>query len=79
MKAERTEGGWLFTVIDDGVGISPERIDLLLEQNESNGEHGVGLRNINKRLRFEYGTSLELASEPGHGTSVAFRIPDLQS
>ncbi|WP_145052964.1 ATP-binding protein [Paenibacillus xylanexedens] len=79
LKAERSEGGWLFTVIDDGVGISPERIDLLLEQNESNGEHGVGLRNINKRLRFEYGTSLELASEPGHGTSVAFRIPDLQS
>ncbi|WP_338541637.1 sensor histidine kinase [Paenibacillus tundrae] len=79
LKAERSEGGWLFTVIDDGVGISPERIDLLLEQNESNGEHGVGLRNINKRLRFEYGTSLELASEPGRGTSVAFRIPDLQS
>ncbi|PWW34707.1 MULTISPECIES: sensor histidine kinase [Paenibacillus] len=79
LTAERIEGDWLFTVIDDGVGISPERIDLLLEQNESNGEHGVGLRNINKRLRFEYGTSLELASEPGRGTSVAFRIPDIQS
>ncbi|MCM3174899.1 ATP-binding protein [Paenibacillus sp. MER 99-2] len=78
LKAERAEGGWLFTVTDDGVGISPERINLLLEQNESNGEHGVGLRNINKRLRFEYGTSLELASEPGRGTSVAFRIPDIQ-
>ncbi|WP_145410196.1 ATP-binding protein [Paenibacillus xylanexedens] len=78
LKAERSEGGWLFTVTDDGVGISPERIDLLLEQNESNGEHGVGLRNINKRLRFEYGTSLELASEPGRGTSVAFRILDIQ-
>lgn len=78
LKAERSEGGWLFTVTDDGVGISTERIDLLLEQNELNGEHGVGLRNINKRLRFEYGTSLELASEPGRGTSVAFRIPDIQ-
>ncbi|MDQ0172852.1 sensor histidine kinase [Paenibacillus tundrae] len=79
LTAVRTEGYWLFTVTDDGVGISSERIDLFLDQNESSSEQGVGLRNINKRLRFEYGTALELTSEPGRGTSVAFRIPDMQS
>ncbi|WP_342554243.1 ATP-binding protein [Paenibacillus sp. FSL R7-0652] len=79
LTASRADGFWLFTITDDGVGISPERIHLFMDPNESNVEQGVGLRNINKRLRFEYGTSLELMSEPGRGTSVAFRIPDMQS
>ncbi|WP_188594506.1 sensor histidine kinase [Paenibacillus silvae] len=79
LTASKADGFWLFTVIDDGVGMSSELLNLLLDQNESNGEQGVGLRNINKRLRFEYGTSLELMSEPGRGTSVAFCIPDMQT
>ncbi|WNS41558.1 ATP-binding protein [Paenibacillus sp. MMS20-IR301] len=78
LTAERSDGYWLFVVTDDGVGIPPERMKGLLGQDEPGGRQGVGLRNIDKRLRFEYGTLLELTSELGRGTSVAFRIPDVQ-
>ncbi|WP_339239537.1 ATP-binding protein [Paenibacillus sp. FSL R5-0517] len=73
---QRLEEDWLFVVSDDGVGIPPDRMKILLEHSESAVQQGVGLRNIDKRLRFEYGTSLVLTSEPGHGTSVAFHIPN---
>ncbi|WP_434752900.1 ATP-binding protein [Paenibacillus amylolyticus] len=78
LTAVCAEGYWLFTVTDDGIGISHEQQQQLLDQIKPNSEQGVGLRNIDKRLRFEYGTALEITSEPGHGTSVAFRIPDVQ-
>ncbi|WFR62987.1 ATP-binding protein [Paenibacillus amylolyticus] len=76
---ERSEEDWLFVVSDDGVGIPPERMKILLKHSESTVQQGVGLRNIDKRLRFEYGTSLVLTSELGRGTSVSFRIPNVLS
>ncbi|WP_145152793.1 ATP-binding protein [Paenibacillus xylanexedens] len=79
LTVERSEEDWLFVVSDDGVGIPSDRMKILLEQSESYVQQGVGLRNIDKRLRFEYGTSLALTSEPGRGTSVAFRIPNVLS
>ena len=36
---------------------------------------GVGLININKRLKYEYGTGLKIDSAPGRGTKVTVRIP----
>lgn len=79
LTVERSEEDWLFVVSDDGVGIPSDRMKILLEQSESYVQQGVGLRNIDKRLRFEYGTSLALTSEPGRGTSVAFHIPNVLS
>lgn len=75
MTVKKSDGRWVFIVADDGVGISPERLKTLLERTDGEGQQGVGLRNINKRLKYEYGTSLEIASEPGCGTEVAIRIP----
>ncbi|MCU6711367.1 ATP-binding protein [Paenibacillus sp. J5C_2022] len=75
MTAEKSDGQWVFVVSDDGVGIPLERLKTLLERTGEEGVEGVGLRNINKRLKFEYGTSLEIASELGSGTTVAIRIP----
>ena len=42
-------------------------------------DHGIGLRNVNERLRVIYGAScqLHLHSVPGEGTSVRLEIPDM--
>lgn len=75
MTATESDGQWRFVVSDDGVGIAPERLDTLLERAEADERQGVGLLNINNRLKYEYGLALELVSEPGRGTKVTVRIP----
>jgi len=75
MTARKSKGEWRLAVADDGVGIAPERLKTLLERTDPDEPEGVGLRNINKRLKYEYGVSLELESEPGRGTRVTVRLP----
>ncbi|KRE73909.1 ATP-binding protein [Paenibacillus sp. Soil750] len=75
LTAEESDGKWQFVVADDGVGIAPERLKTLLERPDADESQGVGLRNINKRLKYEYGISLELDSELGRGTKVTICIP----
>ena len=45
------------------------------------GVIGIGLRNVNERLRVIYGTTyhLVLASEPGKGTRARVEIPELMA
>lgn len=59
------------TVSDDGQGIPSDRLDGLL----STGGGGVGLWNIDSRLRKLYGRGLSIQSEAGKGTEVSFTIP----
>lgn len=60
-------------VTDDGEGISRAKRSKLFEAG--GGPGGVGLRNIQQRLLRLYGHGLDVASEPGQGTSVTVRIP----
>jgi two-component system LytT family sensor kinase len=62
----------LIEVVDDGLGMSEERLE-----HAFGG--GIGLSNVNERLRTIYGAgcTLKLTSEPGHGTSVSVEIPEL--
>lgn len=60
-------------VTDDGVGIPPEKTVKLLE-GQSPGR-GVGLPNIQRRLKLLYGRDLEIQSVVGRGTTVVIRIP----
>jgi len=59
-------------VIDNGMGMSDDRLAMVTE-------HGIGLRNVNERLRVIYGAScqLKLHSVAGEGTSVRLEIPEL--
>ena len=43
--------------------------------------HGIGLKNIHRRIRLYYGPDygLTLQSSPGRGTSVTVRIPKVQN
>ncbi|GIO88750.1 histidine kinase [Paenibacillus faecis] len=71
----------LFSVQDNGVGMSAERL-ASLNESLSDGKidkFGIGLRNVNERLRLYYGESSSLAvdSRPGEGTTVTLRIAGL--
>ncbi len=70
----------LFTITDNGVGMTPERLDMLRSrldiQEEREGER-IGLRNVHDRLKLSYGEEygLTIESRPDEGTIITFRIP----
>lgn len=65
------------SIKDDGLGISPEIMPKVKEQFFSSGSgSGVGLYNVDKRLRMLCGeeSQLNIKSKPGIGTNVRFTI-----
>ena len=62
----------VIAVIDNGVGVAPG-------QSSRVQGTGIGLRNVNERLRVIYGSNyqLQLDSLPGEGTCVRIVIPEL--
>jgi sensor histidine kinase YesM len=66
------DGHTVIEVHDDGLGMSEERLRQALGD-------GIGLSNVNERLRTIYGANyhLKLRSVPGEGTCASIEIPDL--
>lgn len=69
-----------FSISDTGIGMSQKQIAVLeksLEDKDSTKAEGIGLKNVNERMKIyfgeEYGLSFE--SEEGVGTTVNFKIP----
>jgi two-component system LytT family sensor kinase len=62
----------LLIVEDDGVGIPDERLKRLFEQ-------GIGMSNVNERLKVLYGNDFRLSviSRPGEGTRTEIEIPQV--
>lgn len=73
ISIKREPSNAVFIIEDDGSGMEPLRVERLMEKKP--GENGVGLWNINQRLRLIYGSELEIWSEKGSGTRVSFQIP----
>lgn len=75
------ENDLVFEIIDDGVGISNQKLEQLLEAKEtrftSTSSTGIGISNTNKRLIFTYGDNykLDIKSKLGQGTVVTVRMP----
>lgn len=74
----------ILIVADDGVGIPPAQLGKLLEPSASDEHQGdtgshYGLRNINKRMKLQYGEQygLSFESRPGEGTKVILHLPSL--
>ncbi|GHH63885.1 signal transduction histidine kinase [Streptosporangium violaceochromogenes] len=67
------------SVEDDGVGMDPERLRRILagDADERSGSGGVGLANVDERLRQVYGDEYGLVAETGEGagTRVSVRLP----
>lgn len=72
IRSTRQGGHAIIDVIDNGVGMSPGHVD-----RRKTG--GIGLRNVNERLRVIYGANyqLQLDSVPGEGTCARIVIPEL--
>jgi two-component system, LytTR family, sensor kinase len=72
IRSTRQGGHAIIEVVDNGIGMASDRL-------ESTSEHGIGLRNVNERLRVIYGAGyqLRLHSVPGQGTSARIEIPEL--
>lgn len=66
----------LFAVEDDGVGMEPEVL-YKVREDLSRRTGGYGLKNIDMRIKLQYGDEygLALESERGKGTRVTIRIP----
>ena len=69
----------LFRVQDNGVGMSPEQVAAILEQDPED-RTGIGIRNVNDRLRIYFGPpyGLHITSELDVGTCVEIRMPKVR-
>jgi two-component system LytT family sensor kinase len=72
IRSVRQNGQTVIDIIDNGVGVSQAHAD-----HTSTG--GIGLRNVNERLRVIYGANyqLHLDSVPGEGTCARVVVPEL--
>jgi two-component system LytT family sensor kinase len=72
IKTRLQDGHAVIEVHDDGLGMSEKRLEGAMHG-------GIGLSNVNERLRTIYGASyeLKLTSEPGRGTCARVAIPEL--
>ncbi|MBU9727696.1 cache domain-containing sensor histidine kinase [Diplocloster modestus] len=69
----------ILSVTDNGMGMSKEEVSLLLTDSNRVHKHGsgVGLVNVNNRIRIVFGKEygLIVESEPDRGTTVSVCIP----
>ena len=69
----------VFSVRDNGVGMSDELIASILEGGPED-RAGIGIRNVDDRLKIYFGKryGLRITSEPDVGTCVEIRMPKIQ-
>jgi two-component system sensor histidine kinase ChiS len=72
VSVKKIPGAVRIEVADDGQGISAEKLATLLEKDSG---RGIGLWNIDNRLKKLYGQGLNIESVVGRGTIVSFHIP----
>jgi two-component system LytT family sensor kinase len=71
IRTSLTGSNLVIEIIDDGVGLAEDRI-------EAPSARGIGLRNVNERLRVIYGSEFQMRLEhvPGDGTVARIQIPE---
>lgn len=72
-----------FKVTDNGVGMTKEQVETLLEDNYYNKQSrfsGIGIKNVSERIKLFYGKQygLQIFSELGLYTTVEIEIPILE-
>lgn len=73
----------IIDVIDNGCGMSPEEIQKVLTQNQysKGGLNHMGVANVDKRIKLNFGKryGLEIDSQLGVSTKVRLRLPKLEA
>ena len=72
IRSRRDEAMLVLDIEDDGLGISDERLSSAMSS-------GIGLSNVNERLRVIYGATarVTLRGAPGHGATAHLEMPIL--
>ncbi len=75
---KRTEDGLLFSVTDNGVGMTAEKIREVLA---AKAQVRIGVANVRERIELSFGAPYGLAMEscPGHWTTVRLLLPAIDS
>ncbi len=82
VKVYREDAELWFRISDNGLGMTEEQTRSLLdEQNHISSKRGsgIGVKNVNERIRLYFGESYGLAiwSEPDEGTVITIHLPAL--
>ena len=80
IRAYELDGEFLIEVEDDGVGIPEEKLAHILENTEQvKGDRmsSIGLANVDRRIKLNYGPDygLSVESEVGRFTRITVRMP----
>ena len=69
----------VFTVADNGSGMSAEQISAIMSKEHSD-RAGIGIKNVNDRLKIYFGSAygITIDSTPDVGTKVHIRMPKIR-
>ncbi|MDQ0897796.1 MULTISPECIES: sensor histidine kinase [unclassified Paenibacillus] len=71
----------LLQVIDNGIGMSPEEIHKMYQKDRTSEKgSGIGVQNVNQRIKLHFGDpfGLHFESELGRGTTVNIWLPVIE-
>lgn len=76
---QESEDLW-FRISDNGLGMTAEQVESLLSEEEhisSKRGSGIGVKNVNERIRLYFGEEygLTIQSEPDDGTIISIHLP----
>lgn len=80
VKAKDVDGQIIIQIIDNGVGMSRERIDQVLYGQVKSEGRGFGVHSTIERLHLHYDVEdiVDIESEENEGTIITLRIPKLE-
>lgn len=80
VRVQRQEDDLWIEVGDNGLGMTPEQVESLLGEKPpvpSKRGSGIGVKNVNERIRLYFGEGygLVILSEPDEGTAIRIHLP----